>query len=71
MDIIDHIEDLLEKSRTKQGEAREQIFKTLGRMFDVILDLDGISLAVDKAFGEHAKTITGTYPKQSDQNGSF
>ena len=71
MDIIDHIEDLLEKSRTKQGEAREQIYKTLGRMFDVILELDSSSLAVDKGFGEHAKTITGAYPKPSDQNASF
>ena len=70
MDVLDRIEALIEESRAKQGDAREQIYKTLGRIFDLVLDLDEISLAVDHVFSKHRETITGAYPQNSDQNTS-
>ena len=67
MDVMDRIEALLEESRVKQGEAREQSYRTLAKMFDLILDLNSISLAVDEAFG-NPETVAGASPQESDQN---
>jgi hypothetical protein len=46
MDIIDDIETLLEESRVRQGEAREQIFKALGQLCGLIFELDQVAPAV-------------------------
>jgi len=46
MDIIDGIETLLEESRVRQGEAREQIFRALGQLCGLIFELDQVAPAV-------------------------
>ena len=58
MDIIDGIETLLEESRVRQGEAREQIFKALGQLFGLIFRLGKHfafgSRGIHKKLGSHS-----------------
>jgi hypothetical protein len=54
LDSIDRIKTLLEESRTRQGEAREQIYRAIGQMFDLIFELDQTAVTVAQSFEQDA-----------------
>jgi hypothetical protein len=54
LDTIDRFKTLLEESRARQGEAREQIYRAIGQMFDLTFELDQTAVTVAQSSEQDA-----------------